>query len=170
MRKVRDLTGQTFGKLTVVSLLPTRTKSKHTQWRCRCACGGWSPCVTSSNLKTGNTASCGCDQKRRASEVGRANRTHGLTGQTGNAHYSRWKSVKARTGNSNHKSYQNYGGRGIKLHDPWVEDFISFKTWLDENLGPCPDGHSLDRIDNDGNYEPNNLRWATQSQQERNKR
>lgn len=165
--KVKDLTGQTFGKLTVVSLLPTRTKFRKTQWRCRCACGGWAPCVIGGHLKSGNTTSCGCEQKRLAAKQFR---THGLSLQTGNAHYTRWRNIKQRTGNPNAPNYPHYGGRGIKMYPGWFNDFIAFKTWLDENLGPCPEGFSLDRIDNDGNYEPNNLRWASAKQQNSNQR
>jgi len=170
MSRIKDLTGQTFGKLTVVSLLPNRASNRKTQWRCRCSCGNWAPCVQGGHLKSGNTTSCGCEQKRRAGEAGKANRTHGLSGQTGNAHYRRWASIKQRTGNPNARNYPNYGGRGIRLHEPWVKDFISFKTWLDDNLGPCPEGFSLDRINNDGNYEPSNLRWASAKQQKENQR
>ena len=169
-RKVKDLTGQTFGKLTVVSLLPTRAKNGKAQWRCRCSCGNWSPCVVSNNLLRGYTTSCGCVRDESAAKNGRSTKTHGLTGQTGNAHYARWRGMKGRTANPNRTDYKNYGGRGIRLHQQWEESFVEFKAWLDENLGPCPEGFSLDRIDNDGHYEPGNLRWASKTHQNRNRR
>lgn len=162
-RKVRDLTGQTFGELTVVSLLPTKAKNGASQWRCRCSCGNWSPCVLGGNLTSGGVRTCGCSKSA-------ASTTHGMSGKSGNNHYVRWTGIKKRTGCLSNKDYPRYGGRGIKLHQPWAESFIAFKTWLDENLGPCPDGYTLDRIDNDGNYEPNNLRWASAKQQRSNRR
>lgn len=173
MSRIKDLTGQTFGKLTVVSLLPARTKGGKAQWRCRCACGNWAPCVRGDSLTSGDTTSCGCERKRSAREIGKASRTHGLSNQAGNAHYERWRSIKQRTGNPNAPDYHNYGGRGIKLHHTWAEagvGFSRFKWYLDTVLGPCPEGYTLDRIDNDGNYCPGNLRWATAKQQKRNQR
>ena len=170
MSRLVDLTGKTFGKLTVVSLLPARAKNRQAQWRCRCSCGKWVPVVSGSNLRSGNTASCGCDSKDIASETGRRNKTHGLAGESGSHHYRRWGSIKQRTRNPNAHNYPNYGGRGISFHQPWADSFILFKTWLDENLGPCPEGYSLDRIDNNGNYEPSNLRWASAKAQSRNRR
>jgi len=81
--------------------------------------------------------------------------------------YFTWKGIKARVLDV---SNPNYGGRGISMYGPWVDDSHAFLEWMDANLGPRPDGHSLDRIDNDGNYEPGNLRWATASEQRRNQR
>ena len=81
-----------------------------------------------------------------------------------------WTSVKQRCYNPKNHSYRHYGGRGISVHEPWITSRIAFITWINENLGPRPEGMSLDRIDNDGNYEPGNLRWATQSDQIRNRR
>ncbi len=170
MTKLRDLAGQTFGKLTVVSLLPARTKGGKAQWRCRCACGGWSPCVIGGDIARGHTTSCGCEQRSSARETGKSKLKHGLSGQTGNAHYIRWQGIKARTSKPNATGYANYGGRGIKFYEPWARDFISFKSWLDDNLGPCPEGWTLDRIDNNGNYEAGNLRWASAETQISNQR
>ena len=172
MSKIKDLTGQTFGKLTAVSLLPTRSKDGKALWRCRCSCGNWAPAVVGNNLTrpTGGTKSCGCERREAASKLGAAGRTHGLAHKSGNAHYQRWASIKQRTGNPKLANYKHYGGRGIKMYPAWFNSFIFFKAWLDENLGPCPEGYSLDRIDNDGNYEPDNLRWASAKQQTNNRR
>jgi len=164
MPKKVEMVGKTFGQLTVVSELPTRAKNKQKQYRCRCSCGGWNPSVTGGNLRSGHTASCGCRVRSHASTM---NKTHGLTYST---HYSRWNGIKQRTGNKDCVGYPDYGGRGITIHEPWRKDFLSFKNWLNDNLGPCPDGHSLDRIDNDGNYEPSNLRWASAETQANNRR
>ena len=168
-RKV-EMIGKTFGRLTVVNELPTRAKCGQKLYRCRCTCGGWSPAVRGRSLRTGETKSCGCINREMAAKMGKSGVVHGLSDKSGNSHYRRWSSIKMRTGNPNHMAYKNYGGRGIKLHEPWEKDFISFKTWLDDNLGPCPDGHSLDRIDNDGDYEPSNLRWASRKTQNSNRR
>ncbi len=159
MARIKDITGRVFDRLTVVSLLPARTLSGgRAQWRCRCYCGEWVPCVDGDSLRSGRTRSCGCRKLDLATRHG---------GRNG-PHYSRWCSIKQRTGNPKNTSYARYGGRGINIYGPWSESFISFKNWLDENLGPCPEGCTLDRIDNDGNYEPDNLRWATAKQQREN--
>src|SRR3954471_21516055 len=84
--------------------------------------------------------------------------------------YGLWKSIKRRCLHPNSRSYPHYGGRGISIHPAWVHDAKAFITWIEENLGPRPDGMSLDRVDNDGNYEPGNLRWATSAEQQRNRR
>lgn len=170
MPKIKDLTGQTFGRLTVVSLLPNRSKSGNKKWRCRCSCGKWAPAVVGSQLSSGKTKSCGCLRIENGSRAGKASRVHGLSEQAGNAHYTRWAGIKQRTGNPRAAGYSNYGGRGIKMYQPWCESFIMFKNWIDKNLGPCPDGFSLDRIDNDKGYAPHNLRWASAKQQVDNRR
>ncbi len=81
----------------------------------------------------------------------------------------RWEGIKARCFNPRHKSYPDYGGRGITMHSLWVDDFKLFDKYLNDFLGRCPDNYTLDRIDNDGNYEPGNLQWADPRQQNFNK-
>lgn len=83
--------------------------------------------------------------------------------------YHRWYNVVARCHNPHHPAYANYGGRGISVCPDW-QDPAAFLKYLDDVLGPCPVGRSLDRIDNDGDYEPGNIRWATHSEQARNQR
>jgi Staphylococcus phage HNH endonuclease len=81
-----------------------------------------------------------------------------------------WYNMLARCQNPEHDGYHNYGGRGIQVHPDWRDDPRPFIEWLLANLGPRPDGMTLDRINNDGNYEPGNLRWATHAQQAANRR
>lgn len=86
-----------------------------------------------------------------------------------NPHFNRWEMMKRRCLDPRHKSYIHYGGRGIMIYSPWITDFSLFNDWLNSALGPCPEGHTLDRIDNDRGYEPGNLRWATQEEQLKNR-
>lgn len=84
--------------------------------------------------------------------------------------YRLWAGVKRRCTDPKAQNYPWYGGRGITMHDPWLTDAEAFITYVEEHLGPRPPGKSIDRIDNDGNYEPGNLRWATMSEQRLNAR
>ena len=115
-----------------------------------------------SDVKFGNTNSCGCYQKRRASET---QKTHGL-GYT--RLYRIWADIKTRILNSKNKHYINYGGRGIDICEEWKNDFMSFYDWA--MLNGYSDELSIDRIDNNGNYEPSNCRWVGDNIQARNQR
>lgn len=91
-------------------------------------------------------------------------------GMTNHPHFRRWRNMVSRCTNPKDVSYARYGGRGITVTPEWVDDPRAFCEWVDEHLGDCPPGHSLDRVDNDGPYEPGNLRWATPQQQVDNQR
>jgi len=149
-----NLTGQRFGMLTVSKYAETRTGKA--MWHCRCRCGV-EKLVSTGDLRSGKTHSCGCGK-------GIANVKHGLAGTL---LYMTWRGIKARCNNPNHKSYANYGGRGIRVCDRWSASFEAFCA--DMGAKPTP-AHSIDRINNDGDYEPSNCRWATPSEQETNKR
>lgn len=153
--KLIDLSGQRFGRLTVVSRDPTRNHC----WRCVCDCGVHKS-IKGQNLREGRTRSCGCLNLQRMNE---RRRKHGMWGSK---EYWAWALAKNRCTNSKNKGYRNYGGRGIRMSEDWSNSFDAFLR----DMGECPAGLSLDRINNDGNYEKGNCRWATTKQQMRNTR
>lgn len=154
-----ELAGQRFGRLTVVSR--SANAGRHTRWACRCDCGR-SVVTFTTCLRSGATTSCGCAQKECASETCRREKTsHGMTRSP---EYSVWCGLKRRCENPRERCYPRYGGAGIKCR------FTSFEHFLEE-VGPRPGaGYSIDRIDPSKHYEPGNVRWATHTQQARNKK
>lgn len=153
------MTGQVYGRLTVVSRIASR--SDHPRWECRCICGGVS-IVSGDGLRRGSSRSCGCLQRELTAA---RSKTHGHTGngQT-TAEYQSWTQMRSRCLNPKHHAYANYGGRGISIDPRWS----SFETFL-EDMGARPSlDHSLDRKDNNQGYGPNNCRWATDKEQRRN--
>jgi hypothetical protein len=150
-----DLSGQVFGRLTVLS----REKNGgggHTRWRCGCACGN-ETVVQQSKLRSGNTSSCGCLQKELV-----ASRLS-IHGGSGTRLYTIWSSMKDRCYNPNRAGFVDYGARGISICDEWRNDFTVFREWA--LVSGYSDRLSIDRVDVDGNYEPANCRWATDKQQ-----
>ncbi len=153
MRNTENLTGRTFGELTVVSKAGSRGRKAH--WWCTCACGRLSISVASSSLRSGNTSSCGC---------ARGIHRHALKAQH-TATYNSWAAMKSRCLNPANPRYKDWGGRGITVCERW----LSFGNFLTD-MGEKPAGTSLDRIENAGNYEKSNCRWATPAQQAANTR
>jgi hypothetical protein len=152
--------GTVFGRLTVIE--PARTPGGRCAFLCRCECGQ-EKIVDAANLRSGNTISCGCLHREQLRQ--RSTR-HGLRHHE---HYARWGDMTGRCLNPEHPSFQWYGGRGVTVCPEW-RDPAAFCAWMDANMGPCPPGMSLDRIDNDGNYEPGNVRWNDNAGQARNTR
>ena len=161
-RHISDLQGETFGRWFVLEPSPRRAKDRY--WWCVCECGTIRE-VRAGALKVGATKSCGC---LAADLCGDRFRTHGHRG-VGNARtreYIAWIGAKERCENPNSPAWKNYGGRGIRIAPEWRTDYPRFLA----DMGPCPPGLTLDRIDVDGDYEPGNCRWATWSEQAKNKR
>lgn len=161
--QVIDLTGQVFNRLTVKEFAGVR--SGNSQWKCKCSCGN-EAVVQGGNLKSGASKSCGCFSIEGVRKLGLASKTHG---GYGSYLYNLWTRIHQRCGNPRCPDYPRYGGRGITTH-PDFDTFEGFQEYILRNLGHRKLGHSLDRTDNDGNYEPGNLRWATREEQGRNTR
>lgn len=159
--RAKDITGQRFNLLVAIS--PAANVKKEIHWLCRCDCGKETIC-SGGNLRSGHTKSCGC-LKAQAQQYGSV--THGMTHTS---IYHTWNKMRQRCQNPNHDRFADYGGRGIRVCDTWSNSFEAFHDYVSRLSHFNESGRSLDRINNDGNYEPGNVRWATRVQQNRNTR
>lgn len=157
--KINNVSQQVFGRLTVVKEAMTRKNDGHVAWLCACSCGE-SIIVSGHSLRSGTTTSCGCLAKELAAE---RFSTHNKSG-TGT--YQSWICMRNRCYYKKDISYKYYGERGITVCDRWLDSFENFY----EDMGDRPDGKSIDRINNEGNYEPTNCKWSTAKEQANNTR
>lgn len=155
----KDITGECFNGCKVLGY--SGTKNRRAMWKCECFCGEVFE-TTGTQIRNGRKKSCGC---LRGKVTARRNYKHG---KTNTRLYRIWAGMKARCLNLNNPAYERYGGRGIEISHEWINSFKEFEEWALRN--GYTENLTIDRIDNDGNYEPSNCRWVDGYVQGRNKR
>lgn len=165
MGRIKNLIGQRFGRLVVESFSHSN-KSGNSMWNCKCDCGN-TKVVCGSWLNNGAVSSCGCYRKEKTALL---KKSHGFKGTR---LYNVWCNIKQRCNNPSYYQFEYYGGRGISICKEWNDSFQAFHDWAIENgydenakRGEC----TIDRIDVNGNYSPDNCRWVSMVVQNRNQR
>lgn len=173
MKKYRDISGRRYGKLVVKEYHST-DKNRNALFLCDCDCGN-TAIVAGTRLVSGHTQSCGCLQKETArTELKKFNQSdrhitdgHLIHGENKTPLHNVWVGMRKRCNNQSYEHYGRYGGRGIKVCAEWYSSYLAFKSWALAN--GYVEGLEIDRIDNDGNYEPSNCKWSTRTEQVRNR-
>ena len=161
-----DISGQTFNFLTAIEVIGKRSRAN--LWKCQCVCGNETYAIAT-QLRRGEKTSCGCKKHQKRGprpDLAKRNTQRATHAMSGNSTYSSWKSMKSRCYDKNDKDYKRWGGRGISVCEAWRNSFVQFY----KDMGERPNGHTIDRINNEGNYEPENCRWSVPKTQSNNTR
>lgn len=163
MRKVINLTGKQYGRLTVIKHIG-KDKYNNAIWLCQCSCGNIIT-IRGATLRSGKAKSCGCLHKEMAKQLAKNNITHNMSNTR---LYRIWQSMKSRCYYKQNNRYKYYGANGIKVCDEWLNNFQAFYNWAIDN--GYKENLTIDRIDTNDDYKPSNCHWATNLEQQRNKR